>query len=46
MPCPALRRASSWVNSTLASLDTAYSRSPVMLRVRRRTAPKSIPVAW
>ena len=29
----------------VAGLDTAYSGSPVMLRVRRRTAPKSIPVA-
>ena len=44
-PVPAMRRASSWVNSTLHSLDTAYSCSAVMLRAGRRTASKSIPRA-
>jgi 2-polyprenyl-6-methoxyphenol hydroxylase-like FAD-dependent oxidoreductase len=44
-PVPATRRASSCVNSTLHSLETAYSRNPVMPRVRRRTASKSMPLA-
>ena len=44
-PVPATRRASSCVNSTLHSLETAYSGSPVRPRVRRRSASKSMPWA-
>ena len=43
---PSAQRASSWLNSTLPSLETAYSRSPVRDAVARRTASKSIPGAW
>ena len=46
MPRPPARRASSAENSTLHSLDTAYSGMPVILAVGRRTAPKSTPLAW
>ena len=42
---PATRRASSWVNRTLHSLETAYSRWPVNDGVLRRTASKSMPGA-
>ena len=45
IPRPAVRRASSWLNSTLASLDTEYSGIAVRCAVRRRTASKSMPVA-
>ena len=44
-PVPATRRASSWVNSTLPSLETAYSRIPVRPRAGRRSASKSMPGA-
>src|SRR5262252_1446033 len=46
MPRPSVRRASSAENNTLQSLDTAYSRIPIRLAVRLRTASKSIPLAW
>jgi hypothetical protein len=42
-PLPKVRRASSAENSTLHSLDTAYSCNPVMPRAGRRSASKSIP---
>ncbi len=42
---PVTRRASSRVNSTLHSLDAAYSRCPVKVAVRRRAASKSMPAA-
>ena len=44
-PVPATRRASSCVNSTLPSLETAYSRIPVRPRAGRRSASKSMPGA-
>ena len=44
-PSPVNRRASSCVNSTLHSLETAYSRIPANDRVRRRSASKSTPGA-
>jgi hypothetical protein len=50
-PVPAVRRASSCVNSTLHSLDTIYSRAPTIPRfpmvrgVGRRSASKSMPDA-
>ena len=44
-PVSATRRASSAENSTLASLETAYSRIPVRPRAGRRSASKSMPGA-
>ena len=41
-PVPSSRRASSLANSTLDSLDTAYSRMPVELWVGRFIASQSM----
>src|SRR5258708_5450408 len=45
MPRPCTRRASSWENSTLHSLDTAYSRRPLILAARRAPGPQPPPPA-
>ena len=44
-PVPASRRASSFVNSTLASFETEYSPSPPAEAVGRRSASQSMPLA-
>ena len=44
-PLPARRRASSALNSTLASFDTLYSGNPERVAVGRRSAAQSRPRA-